>query len=42
VDISRAGLSPRELFDAYLTHQGVDDPRLVALFDSLLDEAASA
>ncbi|MEY2457185.1 MAG: hypothetical protein QOK06_2279, partial [Acidimicrobiaceae bacterium] len=35
------GLSPRDLFGAYLTQQGVDDPRLVTLFDELLDEAAT-
>jgi exonuclease SbcD len=40
--ISRAGLTPHELFDAYLAQQGVDDPRLLTLFDELLDEAASA
>jgi exonuclease SbcD len=39
--VSRAGLSPRDLFGAYLTQQGVDDPRLVTLFDELLDEAAT-
>jgi exonuclease SbcD len=39
--VSRAGLSPRDLFGAYLTQQGVDDPRLITLFDELLDEAAT-
>jgi exonuclease SbcD len=39
---SRAGLAPRQLFDAYLTQQGVDDPRLLMLFDELLDEVGSA
>jgi exonuclease SbcD len=40
--VSRAGLSPRELFEAYLSEQGVDDARLLALFDELLGEAAPA
>jgi exonuclease SbcD len=37
----RAGLGPHELFAAYLSDQGVDDPRLGALFAELLDEVAS-
>jgi exonuclease SbcD len=40
--VSRAGLSPRDLFAAYLDQQGVEDERLLPLFDELLDEAASA
>ncbi|HTC82472.1 MAG TPA: exonuclease sbcCD subunit D, partial [Acidimicrobiia bacterium] len=36
---SRAGLSPHELFAAYLASQGVDDDRVVRLFARLLDEA---
>ena len=39
--VSRAGLTPRQLFDAYLTQQEVDDPRLLPLFDELLDEATA-
>jgi len=37
----RSGKSPHELFSAYLTENGVDDPRLVQLFDTLLDDAIS-
>ncbi|HVW32316.1 MAG TPA: exonuclease SbcCD subunit D [Acidimicrobiia bacterium] len=37
---SRAGLSPHQLFAAYLEFQGVDDERVVRLFARLLDEAA--
>ncbi|HYT38708.1 MAG TPA: exonuclease SbcCD subunit D C-terminal domain-containing protein, partial [Acidimicrobiia bacterium] len=36
---SRVGLSPHELFAAYLGTQGVDDDRVVRLFARLLDEA---
>jgi exonuclease SbcD len=36
---SRAGLSPHELFAAYLASQGVDDDRVGRLFARLLDEA---
>ncbi len=36
----RDGRSPRELFGDYLTAEGVDDPALVAAFDTALDEAA--
>jgi exonuclease SbcD len=36
----RAGRSPRELFSAYLEDRDVEDPRLVALFDELLEEVA--
>jgi exonuclease SbcD len=32
------GRSPAELFGAYLAHAGVEDPRLGALFDELLEE----
>ena len=35
------GRSPSELFGAYLADQGVDDPRLSALFDELLEEVTS-
>jgi exonuclease SbcD len=34
----RAGRSPHELFRAFLDEQGVEDDRLLALFDVLLDE----
>jgi exonuclease SbcD len=37
--VSRAGLSPHELFAAYLESQGVDDERVLRLFARLLDEA---
>jgi len=36
---TRAGRSPRELFDAYLQSVGVDDDSLTALFDELYEEA---
>jgi DNA repair protein SbcD/Mre11 len=39
---SRAGLSPHQLFAAYLAAQGVDDERVVRLFSRLLDEAHAA
>jgi exonuclease SbcD len=35
----RIGRTPHELFGAYLTDQGIDDPRLGALFAELLEEA---
>ncbi|MEZ5141624.1 MAG: exonuclease subunit SbcD [Acidimicrobiales bacterium] len=34
----RLGRAPRELFTEYLADEGVDDDRLVRLFDELLDE----
>jgi exonuclease SbcD len=37
---SRSGRSPHELFETYLSERAVDDERLVALFDELLDEAS--
>jgi exonuclease SbcD len=37
--VSRRGRSPHELFELYLAERSVDDPRLLALFDELLDEA---
>ena len=39
---SRAGLSPHQLFAAYLETQGVEDERVVQLFGRLLDEAHAA
>jgi len=39
---SRAGLSPHQLFAAYLQTQGVDDERVVQLLGRLLDEAHAA
>lgn len=36
------GRSPRELFGDFLAERGVDDPRLLALFDELHDEAVAA
>lgn len=36
--VVRAGRSPRDLFRAFLDEQGVEDDRLVALFEVLLDE----
>jgi len=38
----RRGRSPHDLFCEYLAERGVDDPRLVALFDRLLDADAGA
>jgi exonuclease SbcD len=40
--LDRSGRSPHDLFGAYLQDRGVEDARLVALFDELLDEAISA
>lgn len=37
--VSRRGRSPHELFELYLAEQNLDDPRLLTLFDELLDEA---
>jgi exonuclease SbcD len=37
----RSDRSPRELFDAYLTNEGVDEPALLALFDELYEEAVA-
>jgi DNA repair protein SbcD/Mre11 len=37
----RAGHTPHELFGQYLDEQGVEDPRLVVLFDELLEAAGS-
>ncbi len=37
----RAGRNPRELFRAFLGEQGIEDPRLEALFARLLDDEAS-
>jgi exonuclease SbcD len=37
----RSGLTPTELFTAYLAEQQVDDPRLTALFAELYEEASS-
>lgn len=39
---TRSGRSPAELFAAYLDDADVDDPRLGALFDELLDDVGSA
>ena len=38
----RAGRTPRELFGQYLEEQGVEDPRLPALFDELLEQESMA
>ena len=38
----RAGRTPRELFGQYLEEQGVEDPRLPALFDELLEQDSMA
>jgi exonuclease SbcD len=35
------GSSPAELFAAYLTEAGVDDPRLLPAFEALLDEVSA-
>jgi exonuclease SbcD len=37
----RRGRSPQDLFTAYLAEEDIDDPRLVALFTTLLDEELS-
>jgi exonuclease SbcD len=37
--LDRAVSSPRDLFSEYLTERDIDDDRLVALFDDLLEEA---
>jgi DNA repair protein SbcD/Mre11 len=39
---SRIGRSPAELFGDYLREQGVDDPRINAMFADLLDEVTGA
>ena len=39
---ARLGRSPGELFREYLGDRGVEDDRLVALFDQLLEEAHEA
>jgi exonuclease SbcD len=39
---TRTGRTPHELFESYLDEQQVDDPRLVVLFDELLQEAGDA
>ncbi|HET9896559.1 MAG TPA: exonuclease SbcCD subunit D [Streptosporangiaceae bacterium] len=38
---SRAGRSPAQLFGDYLDAEGVDDPRVTAMFSQLLDEVTS-
>ena len=38
-DVDRSHLGPRELFAAYLEEKAIEDPRLVALFDELYEEA---
>jgi exonuclease SbcD len=37
----RRGRSPHELFAEYLTSEGIDDPRVVRLFDRLYDDAVA-
>jgi exonuclease SbcD len=39
--IDRSGRTPGELFRSYLDARGVDDARVAALFDELLDEATT-
>ncbi len=39
---ARAGRTPHELFEMFLAERKVQDPRLVAMFDALLDEATQA
>jgi len=39
---SRIGRGPAELFGDYLREQGIDDPRINAMFAELLDEVTSA
>jgi exonuclease SbcD len=38
---SRAGRSPEQLFGEFLSEEGVDDPRVTAMFAELLDEVTS-
>lgn len=40
--VDRPGQSPHDLFGAYLDENGVDDARLLALFDDLLERALEA
>ena len=40
--VERRGTNPHELFDEFLIAQGVDDPRLAALFSDLLDAETNA
>lgn len=40
--VDRTGMSHAERFGAYLTENDIEDPRLVELFDELLDEAHEA
>ncbi len=37
----RRGRNPQDLFAAYLAEENIEDPRLVALFATLLDEELS-
>jgi exonuclease SbcD len=39
--IDRLRRSPREIFAEYLAESGKDDPRLLAMFDQLLEEASA-
>ena len=39
---TRTGRTPHELFADYLTEQSVDDARVLALFDELVDEAVTS
>ena len=39
---ARLGRGPSELFREYLAEKGVEDERLVALFDELLEEVHEA
>ena len=39
---SRVGRSPQELFGDYLLEQNIDDPRLNAMFEELLDDVTGA
>ncbi len=38
---SRSGRSPAQLFGDFLSQEGVDDPRVTAMFSELLDEVTS-
>jgi exonuclease SbcD len=38
---ARTGRPPRDLFASYLRDQSIDDPRLLAAFDELLDEVST-
>jgi exonuclease SbcD len=40
-DLTRSGRSPHDLFAVYMTDAGIDDDRVLALFDDLLEEVGA-